>query len=93
MTESFLTKGQNVQIVLSIDDLRTVIYNILDEREAEKQSDEEKLLTASEVCQRLKISKPTLHRWKKTGYIKSTKVRGSLRFRESDVVKFLEDKK
>ncbi len=91
MKESFLTKGQNVQIVISIDDLRTVITDILDEREAKQSSVKEEMLTRKEVCERLQISNPTLHRWVKEGYLKPVKVGSTKRYRESDINKLLRE--
>ena len=51
--------------------------------EAAPVKEDERFFNADEACQYLKISKATLFRWKKLGYLKSDKVGGILRFRKS----------
>lgn len=43
------------------------------------------LLTIDEVCEMLKVSKMTLHRWDKNGVLKKIEVGGHRRYRRSDV--------
>ena len=43
------------------------------------------LLTIDEVCEMLKVSKMTLHRWDKNGVLKKIEVGGHRRYRLSDV--------
>lgn len=43
------------------------------------------LLTIDEVCEMLKVSKMTLHRWDKNGVLKKIDVGGHRRYRRSDV--------
>lgn len=43
------------------------------------------LLTIDEVCEMLKVSKMTLHRWNKNGVLKKIEVGGHRRYRRSDV--------
>jgi len=47
--------------------------------------EKEEFLNTDEACQYLKISKATLFRWRKVGYLKSDKVGGILRFRKSQL--------
>jgi excisionase family DNA binding protein len=42
------------------------------------------LLTIDEVCEMLKVSKMTLHRWDKNGVLKKIEVGGHRRYRRSD---------
>lgn len=43
------------------------------------------LLTIDDVCEMLKVSKMTLHRWDKNGVLKKIEVGGHRRYRRSDV--------
>ena len=43
------------------------------------------LLTIDEVCEMLKVSKMTLHRWDKNGVLKKVEVGGHRRYRRSDI--------
>lgn len=43
------------------------------------------LLTIDEVCEMLKVSKMTLHRWDKNGVLKKIEVGGHRRYRRSDI--------
>ena len=43
------------------------------------------LLTIDEVCEMLKVSKMTLHRWDKNGVLKKIEVGGHRLYRRSDV--------
>ena len=43
------------------------------------------LFTIDEVCEMLKVSKMTLHRWDKNGVLKKIEVGGHRRYRRSDV--------
>ena len=52
----------------------------------------EQLLTTEEVCQHFRISATTLWRWRQAGKLVALKTPGgTLRFRESDVLKVLEE--
>jgi len=51
----------------------------------EPEQETEKLLTADEVCQRLNISRQTLYKWGKKGWINPVKLGYAVRWRETDV--------
>lgn len=53
----------------------------------EPQPAEEKLLTTSEACEYLRISKPTLHRWKRENIIPHVRIGSNIRYRLSDLTK------
>lgn len=57
---------------------RFVIFEKLAKAEAE-------LLTTSEVIGILKVSRPTLSRWQKSGYLVPIKTGGRCRYRQSDI--------
>lgn len=54
---------------------------------------QERLLTAKEVCQWLKITRPTLDNLRKKGMLKTIKIGNSVRFLETDVRDFLNQNK
>lgn len=51
----------------------------------EPEQETEKLLTADEVCTRLNISRQTLYKWGKKGWINPVKLGYAVRWRETDV--------
>ena len=52
----------------------------------------ETLLTAREVRKSLRVSEPTLWRWRRDGKLKALKLPGGgVRFRDADVLKVLRD--
>ncbi len=52
----------------------------------------EQLLTTDEVCRHFRISATTLWRWRRDGRLVALKTPGGqLRFRESDVLKVLQE--
>lgn len=53
--------------------------------ELEKSQYCDELLTIEEVCELLKVSKMTLYRWDKLGFLKKIEVGGKRRYRKSDV--------
>jgi len=61
--------------------------NVLKSSENKEQQEQEteKLLAADEVCRRLNISRVTLHKWGKKGWITPVKLGYAVRWRESDV--------
>jgi excisionase family DNA binding protein len=67
--------------------LRPVILEAVREALAELDRTEnpESLLKTSETCDRLAISRTTLHEMRKRGEIEAVRVNGGVRFRASDV--------
>ena len=55
------------------------------ENKEPQEQETEKLLTADEVCKRLNISRVTLHKWGKKGWINPVKLGYAVRWRETDV--------
>lgn len=60
---------------------------------SEPEKEAEKLLTTAETAEMLRISLPTLHRWKKNGVIPHVRLNKSIRYRESDIMKVLDKKR
>jgi len=46
--------------------------------------------TVKQVCGKLQISRPTLYRYIKQGLIKRTKIGGSVRFIEDEVIRLID---
>lgn len=86
-----LLKTQKVQIVCTAADLREVFLGWLAEHEAKKlEKQEDKMLAIDEVLQILQVTKPTLWRWNKSGYLPSVKVGKKIFYREADLKKLME---
>jgi excisionase family DNA binding protein len=81
----------NVQIVVSLTDLREMFNQWQDERDAMKPAEkEDKLLTADEAANLLNITSVTLWRWAKSGYLKSVKAGRKRHYWKSEIDKLLE---
>ncbi len=48
--------------------------------------------SANKVAEMLSVSKPTLWRWEKCGYLKPFRIGGKVRYKMSDVKKLLEER-
>lgn len=86
---SILDSGANVQIVVTAADLKEFALALAKElKPQQKPQDEQcdRLLTVTEVTEMLGVSKITLHRWEKDGYLKPVRIGGGLvRYKEKDV--------
>lgn len=84
----------NVCVTLSLADLRDFVTELLEQRttaEALEPTDVERpgeLMTRDEVCEYLGVTKPTLHRWNKLGYLTNVHVGRKVRYRREDVEAF-----
>lgn len=86
---SILDSGANVQIVVTAADLKEFALALAKElKPQQKPQDEQcdRLLTVTEVTEMLGVSKITLHRWEKDGYLKPVRIGGGLvRYKAKDV--------
>jgi len=88
-----MQSGANVQIVVSLTDLKEMFNQWQDERDAMKPAGkEDKLLTADEAANLLNITSVTLWRWAKSGYLKSVKAGRKRHYWQSDIEKLLDNK-
>ena len=94
MNSNFLQLAKempNTIFHLSAKDLLDFANEILEgakliaQLELEKAQYCDELLTIEEVCEMLKVSKMTLHRWDKQGILCKIEVGGKRRYRKSDV--------
>lgn len=83
----------NVSVTLSLADLREFVNELLGNHPAAAPAPVEversrELMTRDEVCEYLGVTKPTLHRWDKLGYLKCVKVGHKVRYRREDIEAF-----
>ena len=88
-------KRANVNVTLSLADLREFVTDLLENGiaatpapapvEVERSRD---LMTRDEVCEYLGVTKPTLHRWNKQGFLTCVKVGSKVRYRREDIEAF-----
>lgn len=83
--------SENVVLQLSLKDLQEFAKQILHEAksiamlEAEAAATSDQLLTIDEAAKLLSVSKMTLYRWDKNGYLKKVEIGGKRRYRKSDI--------
>lgn len=88
MTNFFdVIEQKNVSITIDADELMK-FFDAVSKRVTVPEP-EDKLLTTEEACQMAKVSRPTLHRWKKAGIIPHIKIGKSVRYKHSDLMKVL----
>ena len=83
-----------VLITLSISEFKDIITQGVTEvlgshKEAEKPVSDLELLSIKQVCELLKISKVTLHKWKRQGKIPFHRLAGKVYFKKSEVLNHL----
>ena len=84
--ESIYLKN-NVQLVVNAEELKNIIQSILLDYSNSKK--EESYISESEVLAKYKVSRPTLWRWNKSGYLVKVKFGAKVMYRTSDVEKIL----
>ena len=90
-----LDNNANVSVTIGLDDLRVVAtefanYLLDGMRENVPPIDgEEELLTIADVCQLLGVTKPTLWRWDKMGYLCKVMVGNRIHYRKEDVKRIM----
>lgn len=77
-------------IVYSETELKSIVKEAIDKAiNQKKDAPEDELLTVNEACAYLKISRPTMHRWRKSGVIPSTTIGKNVRFSKNKLNEFL----
>lgn len=78
---------------LSIEELTSIIQTTVSKEISKKTEpttdDDNTFMTRSEVCDFLKISKPTLHKWTKEGKIEGHRIGKFVRYKKEDVISSL----
>ena len=80
--QDLLNNGANVSITVSADDLRVFLAEVAQqvinqEKAAQAAGNDVKMLNLSQVCSYLGVSKATVWRWGKIGYLKPSTRMGS----------------
>lgn len=94
--DQIIKNGTNTLIVVAPLDLKEAFLQWEKERKNELVSPNsipvppEKYFTAEEAAEKLGVTKTTLWRWAKTGYLKKNKVGNKILYKESDVLKLME---
>ena len=90
--KELINTDSNVMLVMNAADLREFALTLMEERENSSKlaTRSGKYLTIAETVEKYGISKPTLWRWSKDGYLPKVKLGGKCFYRESDIIKLME---
>jgi len=89
--QNLLLSSENMILQLKKEDLKEFANQILlgaksiAMLEAEAAATSDQLLTIDEAAKLLSVSKMTLYRWDKNGYLKKVEIGGKRRYRKSDI--------
>ena len=80
--KDLLNNGANVSITVSADDLRTFFAEVAQEvmnkeKAAQAAKNDVEMLNQAQVCSYLGVSKATVWRWEKIGYLRPSTRMGS----------------
>ena len=93
--QNLLLSSENMVLQLKKEDLKEFANQILlgaksiAMLEAEAAATSDQLLTIDEAAKLLSVSKMTLYRWDKNGYLKKMEIGGKRRYRLSDIEKLV----
>ena len=89
--KDIITSGANVNITISANDLRTFLAEVAQEvvnkeKAAEAAKNDVEMLNQAQVCSYLGVSKATVWRWEKIGYLRpSTRMGSRPMYNKTDV--------
>ena len=89
--KDILTSGANVSITVTADDLRTFLAEVAQEvmnkeKAAQAAKNDVEMLNQAQVCSYLGVSKATVWRWEKIGYLRpSTRMGSRPMYNKTDV--------
>jgi excisionase family DNA binding protein len=92
--KSNISAGQILFTGITVNDLLLQIGQIIDAKISNlppKENHQSGYLSRKEVAKLLKITLPTLHDWTKLGYLKAYKIGTRVLYKESEVIKTLEN--
>jgi len=97
MIADLIKQNQNVQLVVSASDLRELVNEWYDEREAQKEAErksivESERISSTDAEKSLGVTSATLWRWAKTGYLVPIKVGRKNVYLKSDIDRILKSK-
>lgn len=88
---NIIEQEKNVQIVVNAADLKELILEWANEKDSQIQAMKADVhLTTAEAAFALKITKTTLWRWEKAGYLMPVKVAGKKYYKKSDIDRILQ---
>jgi len=88
--KQIIDTNPNIQLVISAADLKEFALELLAERE-KSSTKSDKYLTILETAEKYGVSQSTLWRWSKIGYLPKVKLGGKSFYRESDIIKLLNE--
>lgn len=85
--KNIIDQERNVQIVVNAADLKELFLEWINEKDSQIQAvkEEDQYLSPNETVSILRISKPTLWRWEKHGFLVPVKIAGKKYYRKSEV--------
>lgn len=85
--QQMIESGSNALFVVSGGDLQEFALALISEAQKSKESEvkDEKFLSVDEVAEELEVTRPTLWRWNKIGYLQPVKVGRKCLYRLSDI--------
>lgn len=92
--QDLLSDGSNnISITVGINDLKEFGLSLIEEGRAMGRAErvQEIYLTPEEVTKMLGVSKSTLWRWNKSGYLRHTKRGRKSFYKKSGIIKFIEN--
>ena len=87
--KEIIDSNPNIQLVISAADLKEFVLELLEERE-KSSTKLDKYLTITDPVEKYGASKPSLWRWTKMGYLPKHKLGRKCFYRESDIIKLME---
>lgn len=88
---------QSITLAVTPDDLQQFIdkavTKALEQHTAKQQppaNDLERLSTISDLEERFQVSRIAVWQWRKKGLLKATRIGNSVRFREADILEFIQ---
>lgn len=97
MITDLIKQNQNVQLVVSASDLRELVNEWYDEREAQKEAERKSIVESERISKTdaektLGVTSATLWRWSKSGYLVPIKVGRRNVYLKSDIDRILKSK-
>ncbi len=97
MITDLIKQNQNVQLVVSASDLRELVNEWYDEREAQKEAERKSIVESERISKTdaektLGVTSATLWRWAKSGYLVPIKVGRKNVYLKSDIDRILHSK-
>ena len=85
--KNIIEQERNVQIVVNAADLKELFLEWIKEKDSQIQAvkEEDQYLSPNETVSILSITKPTLWRWEKHGFLVPIKIAGKKYYRKSEV--------